>query len=183
MIGRGSRILDNKKSFSVIDLGNNFHRFGAWGADLDWQRIFRSPNYYLDKLLNDEELESNFSYEMPEVIKAKFAASVDVSFDIRETYKESVKKGLSSKVVLEKSISHHAKICIENSEDVYDALALAKLLGDDIDFRIQRYTKCISKSTNNFVEWLKNDYRMKLRTFLRDNFDTMFEEIHGRPAE
>lgn len=183
MIGRGSRILDNKNYFSVIDLGNNFHRFGPWGADLDWQRIFRSPNYYLDKLQSDEELESNFSYEMPEVIKVKFENSPDLSFDIRDVYKVSVSKGLSSKVVLEKSISHHAKICIENSEDVYDALALAKLLGDDIDFRIQRYTKCISKSTNNFVEWLKNDYRLKLRTHLRDNFDTIFEEIHGRPAE
>ncbi len=183
MIGRGSRILENKKTFSVIDLGNNFHRFGPWGANLDWQRIFRSPNYYLDKLQSDEELESNFTYEMPDVIKVKFKNSPDLSFDIRQTYKDAVAKGLSSKVVLELSIAHHSKICIENSEDVYDALALAKLLGDDIDFRIQRYTKCISKSTNNFVEWLKNDYRMKLRTYLRENFDRLFEEIHGRPAE
>ncbi len=183
MIGRGSRILDNKKFFSVIDLGNNFHRFGPWGSNLDWQRIFRSPNYYLDKLQTDEELEGNFIYEMPDVIKVQFNKSPDLSFDIREVYKEAVKNGLSSKVVLEKSIAHHTKICIENSEDVYDALALAKLLGDDIDFRIQRYSKCISKSTNNFVEWLKNDYRMKLRTYIRDNFDTIFEEIHGRPAE
>ncbi len=183
MIGRGSRILDKKKTFSVIDLGNNFHRFGPWGANLDWQRIFRSPNYYLDKLQSDEELESNFTYEMPEVILAKFKNSPDLSFDIRQTYKDSVSKGLSSKVVLELSIAHHTKICIENSDDVYDAISLAKLLGDDIDFRIQRYTKCISKSTNNFVEWLKNDYRMKLRTYLRENFDRVFEEIHGRPAE
>ena len=77
----------------------------------------------------------------------------------------------------------HATICIENSEDVYDALDLARKLGDDIDFRLERYTKCISKSTHNFMDWLKNDYRTKLRLFLRDNFDEMFEEIHGRPAE
>lgn len=51
MIGRGSRILDNKSTFNVIDLGNNFHRFGAWGADLDWQRMFRAPDYYLDAIL------------------------------------------------------------------------------------------------------------------------------------
>jgi len=57
------------------------------------------------------------------------------------------------------------------------------MLGDDIDYRIGRYTKCISKSTFNFVEWLKNDYRLKLRAYLRDNFDTVFEEIHGRVAE
>lgn len=183
MIGRGSRILKNKSTFTVIDLGNNFHRFGPWGADLDWQKIFHSPNYYLDNLLNDEDIEGNFRYEMPEELRAEFANSKDVYFDIKQTYIDSINSGESSKVVLERSIEHHAKICVENSEDVYDAYALAKMLGDDIDHRIQRYTKCISRSTYNFVDWLTDDYRKKLRAYLRDNFDTMFEEIHGRPPE
>ena len=87
----------------------------------------------------------------------------------------SIRNGESSKVVLERSIEQHAKICVENSEDVYDALALAKKLGDDIDFRIHRYTKCISKSTFNFVKWLKDDYRKKLNAYLRANFDEVFE--------
>ena len=159
MIGRGSRILKNKKEFDVIDLGNNFYRFGPWGDSLDWQRIFRSPNYYLDSLLNDEDLESNFRYEMPDALREEFSKSEEVSFNIHETYINSIRNGESSKVVLERSIAQHAKICVENSEDVYDALALAKLLGEDIDFRINRYTKCISKSTFNFVEWLKGEYR------------------------
>ncbi|MDG2194167.1 MAG: DEAD/DEAH box helicase family protein [Polaribacter sp.] len=183
MIGRGSRILKNKSTFNVIDLGNNFHRFGPWGADLDWQQIFRSPNFYLEKLLNDEELESNFSYEMPDTLRVQFKNSPDVSFDIKQTYLDSIKNRESTKVVLERSLEHHAKICVENSEDVYDALDLAKQLGDDIDFRLQRYTKCISKSTHNFMDWLRNDYRVKLRLFLRDNFDELFEKIHGRPPE
>jgi superfamily II DNA or RNA helicase len=183
MIGRGSRIIQGKSKFSIIDLGNNLHRFGPWGADLDWQKIFKSPNFFLDNLLNDEDLENNFKYEMPEAIRKEFSNSEKVSFDVKKTYTISVKKGESSKVVLERSIVQHAKICIENSEDVYDALALIKLLGEDIDYRIDRYTKCISRSTYNFVDWLKDDYRKKLRAFLRDNFDTMFEEIHGRPAE
>ncbi|WP_142786163.1 DEAD/DEAH box helicase [Changchengzhania lutea] len=183
MIGRGSRVLENKKTFSVIDLGNNFHRFGPWGDDLDWQRIFRSPNYYLDALLSDEELESNFRYEMPDELRAEFSKSKDVHFDVQKTYVQSIRDGESSKVVLERSIAQHAYICSENSEDVYDALALAKKLGDDIDFRIQRYTKCISKSTFNFVEWLKGDYRKKLNAHLRSNFDAIFETIHGYPPE
>ncbi|MBC3758903.1 DEAD/DEAH box helicase family protein [Hyunsoonleella sp. SJ7] len=179
MIGRGSRVLENKDTFSVIDLGNNFHRFGPWGDNLDWQRIFKSPNYYLDTLLSDEELESNFRYEMPDDLRAEFKNSEDVHFDIQKTYVDAIRAGESTKVVLERSIAQHAKICIENSEDVYDALALAKRLGDDIDFRIQRYTKCISKSTHNFVEWLRGEYRKKLNSYLRVNFDEVFEEIHG----
>ncbi|NND88330.1 MAG: DEAD/DEAH box helicase [Flavobacteriaceae bacterium] len=184
MIGRGSRILKDKSTFNVIDLGNNFHRFGPWGADLDWQRIFKSPNYYLDTLLDDEELESFFKYEMPEELRAEFANSEEVYFDIKGAYTASVRAGESSKVILERSIEQHAKICIENSEDIFDALGLAKMLGDDIDFRVERYTKCISKSTHNFVTWLKNDYRLKLRSYLRENFDQVFEEIHGHaPVE
>ncbi len=183
MIGRGSRVLKDKDKFAVIDLGNNFHRFGPWGDNLDWQRIFKSPNYYLDSLLSDEELESNFRYEMPEALRAEFANSKEVYFDIQSTYVSSIRAGESSKVVLERSIAQHAKICIENSEDVYDALALAKKLGDDIDFRIKRYTKCISKSTFNFVEWLRGDYRKKLNSYIRTNFDEVFESIHGYVPE
>jgi superfamily II DNA or RNA helicase len=183
MIGRGSRIINGKSKFSIIDLGNNLHRFGPWGADLDWQKIFKSPNFFLDSLLNDEDLENNFKYEMPDEIRKEFSNSEKVSFDVKKTYTISVKKGESSKVVLERSIAQHAKICVENSEDVYDSLALIKLLGEDIDHRIDKYTKCISRSTYNFVDWLKDDYRKKLRAYLRDNFDNMFEEIHGRLPE
>ena len=85
--------------------------------------------------------------------------------------------------MLERSIEHHAKICIENSEDVYDAIALAKLLKEDINQRIEVYAKCISKSTYNFLKWLKDDYQKKLNSYLRTNFDEKFEEIHGYPPE
>jgi len=183
MIGRGSRILNNKSTFSIIDLGNNTLRFGPWGADLDWQAIFRMPNYYLDQLLNDEELESNFRHEMPEELRKKFVKSEEVYFDIKATYVAITSKGETSKKVLEQSIAQHAKICIENSNDIYDALSLAQLLDDDIDYRIEAYAKCISRSTNNFLKWLKDDYGKKLRVYLRENFDTLFEEIHGYPPE
>ncbi len=181
MIGRGSRILDNKSTFNVVDLGNNFHRFGAWGADLDWQRMFKAPDYYLDAILSDEEIENNFKYELPVNIRKEFAKSDDLYFNMKKEYLDTIRAGESSKKVLEKSIVHHAKICIENSEDVYDALALAKMLGEEIDDRINKYAKCISKSTHNFVTWLKDDYRKKLNAYLRANFDEDFEKIHGHP--
>lgn len=181
MIGRGSRILSHKNTFDVIDLGNNFYRFGPWGADLDWQRIFKYPLAYLDNIMDDDELESFFKYEMPDELRAEFSKSEEVYFDIKKAYVDSVKNGETTKVILERSLEQHAYICTENSEDIYDALALAKLLGDDIDFRIERYSKCISKSTHNFITWLKNDYRLKLRNHLRVNFDRIYEEVFGHP--
>jgi hypothetical protein len=33
------------------------------------------------------------------------------------------------------------------------------------------------------VEWLKEDYRKKLRAYLRKNFDEVYLEVHGKPAE
>lgn len=181
MIGRGSRILNNKSKFTVVDLGNNMYRFGPWGADLDWQTIFKSPNFYADRIQDDETIEGKFKHEMNEELREEFSKSEDVSYDIRQVYIDATSKGESSKVVLERSIVHHAKICIENSEDVYDALALAKLLKDDVDQRIQTYAKCISRSTFNFVHWLKDDYKKKLNAYLRQNFDEVFEQIHGHP--
>ncbi|KRP25859.1 MAG: DEAD/DEAH box helicase, partial [Cryomorphaceae bacterium BACL22 MAG-120619-bin32] len=183
MIGRGSRIFGNKINFEVIDLGNNFYRFGAWGADLDWQKMFRSPDYYLNAILSDEEIESSFRFELPADVKKDFAKSKDLFFDVKRVYIETIRAGESSKRVLEKSIEHHAKICVENSEDVFDALILAKKLGEEIDDRINRYAKCISKSTHNFVTWLKDDYRKKLNTHLRSNFDEIFEDLFGFSPE
>lgn len=183
MVGRGSRILNNKSIFKIIDLGNNLYRFGPWGADLDWQLIFKSPNWYADRIKSDEAIESNFKHELSEEVQEEFSKSEDTYFDIRKTYKDAVDAGESSKVVLERSIEQHAKICIENSEDVYDAIALAKLLKDDINQRIEIYAKCISKSTHNFITWLKDDYQKKLNSYLRTNFDEVFEQIHGHPPE
>ena len=183
MVGRGSRILNNKSKFTIIDLGNNLYRFGPWGADLDWQLIFKSPNWYADRIKSDEAIEANFKHELADEIKDEFSKSEVTYFDIRQCYKDAVDNGESSKVVLERSIEHHAKICVENSEDVYDAIALAKLLRDDINQRIEIYAKCISKSTHNFLKWLKDDYKMKLNSYLRANFDEKFEEIHGYPPK
>jgi hypothetical protein len=120
---------------------------------------------------------------LPADVKKEFANSTDTYFDMKKVYIDTIRAGESSKRVLEKSIEHHAKMCIENSEDVFDALILAKKLGEEIDDRINRYAKCISKSTHNFVTWLKDDYRKKLNAYLRSNFDEDFEKIHGHPPE
>ena len=55
---------------------------------------------------------------------------------------------------IELSIEDHSKICIENSEDVFDARALAKDLQDDIAFRVKQYCYCIMNSTDNYKDYL-----------------------------
>ena len=69
MIGRGSRVLPNKKEFTVIDMGNNAARFGLWNTPIDWYAIFKSPDFYLQNIVDDEEIERQFRYLMPEELK------------------------------------------------------------------------------------------------------------------
>lgn len=162
MIGRGSRVLPNKNSFDIIDLGNNAARFGLWDMDIDWHKIFRSPDYYLENLISDEEIERQFSYKMPEELRAKFSNTNDISFDIKAEYKKAIHLNQRPKVALEKSIAQHSQMCIENSEDVYDAKFLARELVKDIESRVRHYSYCICKSTDNYIKWLEEDYMRKL---------------------
>ncbi|MHA7057284.1 DEAD/DEAH box helicase [Aquimarina sp. M1] len=170
MIGRGSRILPSKSEFSIIDMGNNTARFGLWNGEIDWQAIFRSPDFYYDTLVSDDEIERNFKYVMPEDVRKEFANSTEIDFDIETAYANTKKYGLRSKSVLEKSIEQHAKMCAENSEDVFDARILSKLLDRDIEYRVRRYSYCISKSTKNYRDWLQEDYTRKLRSRINQFF-------------
>tara|TARA_B100000945_G_scaffold104279_1_gene82498 strand:- start:387 stop:899 length:513 start_codon:yes stop_codon:yes gene_type:complete len=170
MIGRGSRVLPGKKEFNVIDLGNNMARFGHWSAPVDWKQIFRSPDFYFENLLSDEEIEREFKYEMPPELRQQFANSDSVDFDVEAAYDDVIKRGLKSKAVLEWSMEQHVKMCVENSEDVFDARILAKELKDDISSRIKQYSYCISKSTKNYRDWLEEDYSRKLRMAINKEF-------------
>jgi len=170
MIGRGSRVFNDKKEFNVIDLGNNAARFGLWSAPINWKRIFKSPDYYLDNLINDEDIERQFVYEMPADVREKFKKSEDISFKVKDEYEKAIKRAIKSKIVLDKSIEQHAQMCFENSEDVFDARDLAILLDDDIKDRIKKYSHYMIKSTKNYIMWLEEDYKRKLNTVINMKF-------------
>ena len=170
MIGRGSRVLPDKDEFTVVDLGNNAVRFGPWSSAVDWHQIFRAPDFYYENLTSDEDIERNFKYVMPPDIRKEFANSKDVGFDINAAYDQVLMEGLKSKTVLDRSIEQHAKICAENSEDVFDARILARLLNDDIAYRVRCYSYCIINNTKNYRDWLQEDYKRKLRLRLNQMF-------------
>ncbi len=164
MIGRGSRILPKKDEFTVVDLGNNVARFGLWDAPIDWQEIFHFPDFYLENIKNDEEIEREFVYEMSPELRAKFPRSAVIDYDIKEEYKRIFALGLKSKTVLDNSIEQHAQMCVENAKDVFEARMLAKLLTEEISFRVRQYSYCIMNNTKNYKEWLEEDYERRLRS-------------------
>ncbi|MET3029658.1 DEAD/DEAH box helicase [Flavobacterium johnsoniae] len=162
MIGRGSRKLPGKDEFTVIDLGNNAARFGLWSEPVNWQHIFKSPEFYLENLRDDTEIEMFFKYSMPPELRAKFSKTADVTFDIDEEHKLAIKQNLRSKIVLDKSLEQHAAMCVDNTETLQEAKALSKELDDDIECRIKRFAKCLSQCSKNYREWLLDDYKQRL---------------------
>ena len=124
----------------------------------------------MESIKNDEEIERDFVYEMPADLKALFSKSKNIEFDIKAEYKKVFAQGLKSKTVLENSIEQHATICVENSEDVFDARILAKKLKEEIAFRVRQYSYCIMNNTKNYKEWLEEDYERKLRSKISQKF-------------
>ena len=170
MIGRGSRVIPGKTAFDVIDLGNNIPRFGFWSSPVDWQKIFRSPNYFLDCIISDEDIERAFKYTMPDEILERFSKSESIEFDIDKEGEKVIAKGLKTAVILERSIVQHTKIIVENSADFAEALSLIRLLDADISDRVRRYCYNICKSTKNFKAWVEEDYKSKLKKSVTNSF-------------
>lgn len=164
MIGRGSRILPHKKDFKVLDLGNNAARFGLWEAPIDWKEIFAYPDFYLENLIGDEEIERNFAYVMPPDLRKEFSNTKKVFFDIKKEYKRVVAEGKKAKTALDNAVEQHAIMVVDNSEDVFDARILARRLKEDIAYRVRLYSYSIMNNTQNYRDWLQEDYERKLRT-------------------
>jgi len=165
MIGRGSRVIPGKVDFDVIDLGNNAARFGLWASGLDWQKIFRSPDHFLDSLITDEEIERNFRYKMPEEMRALFAKTTDenLEYNIEEAHKVIFNTGAKTATILEKASEQHADIIVENSDNLAEALGLIRLLDDSIEDRVRRYCYCICNSTKNYRVWAQEEYKRRLK--------------------
>ncbi|MTH16730.1 DEAD/DEAH box helicase [Flavobacterium sp. LC2016-01] len=178
MIGRGSRKLPGKDDFTVIDLGNNAARFGLWSEPVNWQHIFKSPEFYLENLRDDTEIELFFKYSMPPELRAKFSKTADVTFDVDEEHKLAIKQNLRSKIVLDKSLEQHAAMCVDNTETLQEAKSLGKELDDDIECRIKRYAKCLSQCSKNYREWLVDDYKKNMTLLIGKKYR---EKIMNEP--
>lgn len=164
MVGRGSRRLPKKKTFTIIDLGNNVERFGEWQATVDWNYIYQKPEEFTEKL-NTQLNHDNHS--MPSELRSRFPNTLEQTFDIQAAHHDAVEKGLKPMTVIWNSVRQHALMCIENSDNTVDALNLAAELDKEIDWRVKQYTKCLGNVTRNYREWLQADYKSRLNTMIQ----------------
>ena len=108
----------------------------------------------------------------------KFKNSTEITMDIEAEFKRITASNLRSKVVLEMSIAQHAKMCVDNAEELIQTRMLSKLLSDDIESRVKRYVNCLGKTSKNYKEWLIDDYTTKLnleigKLFRQKNFSKL----------
>ena len=164
MIGRGARRLPKKKQFSIIDLGNNTERFGNWNDPIDWQYVFDHPEEFYERMSSQTTYEA---HSISSELRASFPNTLELSFDVEKAHHTAIEQHQKPKIVIRDSIRQHALMCVDNSESIVEALALAELLDKEITWRIKQYGKCLGKVTKNYTDWLKEDYRSKLKILIQ----------------
>jgi hypothetical protein len=80
-------------------------------------------------------------------------------------------EGKKGKEAVDLSMNNHFKAIHQASTDFYHSLELINLLQDHIEHRLKTYTKCISKSTANYLKYLIETYNRQLRQQLRNALD------------
>ncbi|MBI3135618.1 MAG: DEAD/DEAH box helicase family protein [Bacteroidetes bacterium] len=169
MIGRGSRRLSNKDSFQVIDLGNNVRRFGYWQDYIDWNDAFNFPDRFLESRLSEEDdMMFEAEYELPRNLKDKLKDPSKLEgFSMRDIYLDCIATGRKGKDAVDISLNNHFEVIAENSADMYDGILLLEELQEDVERRLKHYTKCITKTTDSYLSWLKETYNRQLSQRIR----------------
>lgn len=164
MIGRGSRKLPSKKTFRITDLGNNIQRFGEWQEPVDWAFAFERPEAFAKQLNHHSNGNSSVqSHAISPELRAKFPNTLEMTFDIEGYYQEAIEMDEKPKIVIRESIRQQAKMCLDNSETLSEAIALAEALTPEIEWRVKQYVKCLENASKNYKEWLMEDYQNRLK--------------------
>lgn len=163
MIGRGSRVLPNKKTFNIIDLGNNSRRFNLWQYPIDWNHVFTSPHMYLEQRYKDEwDYELVNDYDLPAEIKERFLNTSAEAFVVRDRYLMALRKGKKPQTVIDESMEDHFARITGNASDFDEAIELFNLLGEEMKYRLKQFGRCIN-ATANHTDWQSQTYASKLR--------------------
>ena len=168
MIGRGSRRLLDKKEFNIIDLGNNVRRFGLWQDFINWHDAFRFPDRFLESRISElEDLQFEVEYSFPKKYKSCFNTDKLESFSIADAYYNALDNGVKGKVAIDQSMQNHFEVLCDAAVNYEEATELLIILQDHIQHRLKHYTKCITKSTPNYLKYLVDTYNRKLSHKLR----------------
>lgn len=164
MIGRGSRKLASKKTFAIIDLGNNIQRFGEWQEPVDWKFAFDHPEAFARQMHYQAGAGSAVqSHALSAELRAQFPKTLEMTFDIEGYYQEAIDTDKKPKTVIQQSVRQQARMCLDNAATLTQAISLAEALAPEIEWRVKQYVKCLDNASKNYKEWLMEDYQNRLK--------------------
>jgi superfamily II DNA or RNA helicase len=176
MVGRGARRLPSKARFSVTDLGNNIQRFGEWQEAVDWNYAFENPEAFAKQLQHQSNGSASVqSHAVSAELRAQFPNTLEMTFDIETHYQEAIDTDKKPKTVIQQSIRQQAKMCLDNSETLTQAIALANALHPEIEWRVKQYVKCLGNASKNYKEWLMEDYQNRLEGLIKK----LYPKLHA----
>ena len=68
-------------------------------------------------------------------------------------------------------MANHFEVIQESAKDMEHGFEILEFLQDHIEYRLKHYTKCISKSTDNYFKFLLETYNRQLSQKIRVNID------------
>jgi hypothetical protein len=92
-------------------------------------------------------------------------------FSIKDYYYECVDNGRKGKEAVDASLENHFEVIRDAAEDYFHGLEIMGMLSDHIEYRLKHYTKCITKSTPNYLKYITETYERQLRQKLRAVLD------------
>jgi hypothetical protein len=92
-------------------------------------------------------------------------------FNIKDCYYECLDRGEKGKKAIDLSIENHFKAIESSAQNLDHALDLMHVIQDHIEHRLKHYTKCISKSTDNYFKYLLETYNRQLAQKIRLNIE------------
>lgn len=167
MVGRGSRKLPTKKTFQIIDLGNNIDRFGEWEKPVDWEYVFKNPEAFAKQLHFNPGSSAVQSHALSAELRAKFPNTLEMTFDVEAHYHEAIENDKKPKTVIQQSLRQQTAMCLDNAETLSQALNLAKALQPEIEWRVKQYVKCLDNASSSYRQWLIEDYQNRLEVLLK----------------
>jgi superfamily II DNA or RNA helicase len=168
MVGRGARKLPSKKTFQIIDLGNNVQRFGEWQEPVNWKYVFDHPESFAQELhYNAGGNSAVQSHGISADLRALFPNTLEMTFDVETNYQEAIDSDKKPKTVIQQSIRQQTKMCLENATTLTQALSLAGELRPEIEWRVKQYVKCLDNASKSYKDWLIEDYQNRLEGLIK----------------
>lgn len=85
---------------------------------------------------------------------------------MRDVYLDCMASGKKGKDAVDISMDNHFEV-ITKVGSQSDGIMLLEDLQEDIERRLKHYTKCITKTTESYLEWLKETYNRQLSQRIR----------------